>query len=296
VTLAQLTVFRRLCEFGSYSRAAEALHVSQPAVSQSIAALQSHFELKLVDVVRGRVRLTEAGRFLAARSEQLLAGAVALERDMREFSATKVGTVHLGATVTIGTHGLAPLLAAFDASHPGIEVRITIDNTDAVVALVRSGEIALALVEGPASGEDLEIVPYQRDELVLIVPARGHRLSRRATVKAADLIGERFVIRERGSGTRQLVEEALGRVGVVPTIVLELPSGEAIARAVESNLGVSIVSRMVVERDAAAGRLAIVRVSDIDLHRTFRLIRSRVYTPSPATYAFAAIVRDRTRR
>jgi DNA-binding transcriptional LysR family regulator len=293
-TLAQLTAFRHLCKSGSYSRAAEALCVTQPAVSQSMAALQAHFEIKLIDVIKGRVRLTEAGRFLAERSEQILLSASALERDMREFSATKVGVVHLGATVTIGTHGLAPLLSIFNATHPTIDVRITIDNTDAIVGMVRSGEVGLALVEGPAAGEDLEIIPYQPDELVLIVPAMGHRLSRKRRISANDLVSERFIFRERGSGTRRLVEEALARAGIAPHIVLELPSGEAISRAVETNLGISIVSRMVVERDAAAGRIKMRRVADLDLHRTFRMIRSFAYTLAPATAAFASIVKQQS--
>jgi DNA-binding transcriptional LysR family regulator len=291
VTLAQLLVFRRLCECGSFSQAAEALHVTQPAVSQQIRALQDHFGLRLVEVVKGRARLTDAGRFLAARSEQLLAGALTLERDMREFSETQVGTLHLGATVTIGTHGLAPLLSAFNESHPGIDVQMTIGNTDSIVASVRRGDIALALVEGPASGDDIEILPYEKDELVLIVPASGHRFSRRRSVRARDLAGERFIMREPGSGTRTLVEAALGRAGVTPHNVLELPSGEAIARAVESNLGISIVSRMVVEHDEAMGRLGIVRVDDVDFKRTFRMIRSRAYTPSPSAGSFQAVVR-----
>jgi DNA-binding transcriptional LysR family regulator len=291
-TLAHIAMFRRIVELGSFTRAAESAGITQSAVSQQIKALQEHFDVKLVDVVGGRIQLTDAGRFLADRSEQLMANVTALERDMQEFSAVRIGTLRLGATVTIGTHGLAPLLARFGAAHPGVEVRITIDNTDAIVAALRNGELGLALVEGAAAGTDLEITPYQSDELVLIVPARGHRFSRRAEVRAADLARERFVMREPGSGTRALIETVLQRAGVVPTIALELPSGDAIARAVESNLGVAIISRLVVARDVALGRLASVRVGDVDLHRTFRLVRLSATSPSPAALAFERLVHE----
>jgi len=294
-TVAQLAIFRRIVELGSFTRAAESLGVTQPAVSQQVKVLQQHFDVKLVDVVKGRVRLTDAGRFLAERSEQLLANAIALEHDMQEFSATKVGTLRIGATVTIGTYGLAPLLAAFNATHPGVDTQITIRNTDSIVSAVRMGELALALIEGAASGSDIHILPYENDELVLVVPPSGHRLSNRTAIRAKDLTGERFITRERGSGTRQLIETALQRVGVVPAGILELPSGDAIARAVESRLGISIVSRLVVERDVAIGRLKSVRLKDVDLRRTFRMIRSRSTTPSPAGYAFETLVRDRAR-
>jgi DNA-binding transcriptional LysR family regulator len=233
--------------------------------------------------------LTDAGRFLMKRSEELLAGAAALERDMREFSAAAAGSLHVGATVTIGTHGLAPLLRRFGESHPRIEVRIAIGNTESTVAEVRAGRLALALIEGAVSGDDIEAIPYATDELVLIVPT-GHRLARRTSISAQELHGERFIMRESGSGTRRLVEAALGRAGVVPNNVLELPSGDAIGRAVESGLGISIVSRLVIERDVALGRLHIVRVRDVDLHRPFLLVRSLAYTPSPAARAFASIV------
>jgi DNA-binding transcriptional LysR family regulator len=293
-TLAQLTAFRYVRETGSFSQAAQLLGVTQPAVSQQLAVLQRHFDTALVEVVKGRLRLTDAGRFLAARSEQLLANAAALESDMQEFAATRSGTLRIGATVTIGTYGLGPLLAAFAQEHPGIDVRISIANTDAIVAAVRAGETALALVAGPAAGDDIDIVPYEDDELVLIV-APTHRFAKRRSVRVTDLAGERFIMREPGSGTRQLVETVLSAAGVTPATVLELPSGDAISRAVESNLGISIVSRKIVERDVVLGRLKIVRLPDVDLRRTFRMIRSRLYAPSPAGLAFAALVRGRAR-
>jgi DNA-binding transcriptional LysR family regulator len=296
VTLGQLNVFRRVAETGSFSRAADALGVTQPAVSQQIHALEAHFGLRLVELVRGRVRLTDGGRFLAARSDEVLAGVTALERDMREFSVAAAGTLAVGATVTIGTHGLAPLLLRFGRAHPGVDVRITIGNTDTIVAAVRDGSLALALIEGLASGDDLEAIAYQRDELVLVVSSADRRYARRRTLRAAALDGQRFIMREPGSGTRALVDAALERAGVRPVRVLELPSGEAIARAVESGLGIAIVSRMVVERDAAAGRLRIVPIADLDLTRDFLLVRARAYTPSPAARAFARIVLGDGRR
>ncbi len=294
-TLVQLVTFRSLVQFGSFSRAARNLGISQPAVSQQIDALQKHFGVKLVDVAKGRVRLTEAGRFLAERGEQLFANIAAVERQMKEFASAETGILRVGATATIGRHGLAPLLLAFCKAHPGVDVQITIGNNEAMIRAVRDGSIALALIEGPATAADIDIFPYAYDELVLIVPRAGHRLSRRTTVRVKDLIGERFIMREVGSGTRELIEAALRRADVAPTSILELPTGDAIASAVEANLGISIVSRMVADRDSATGYGKLVRVQGIDLRRTFRMIRSRIWVPSPASEAFATIVHDRAR-
>ncbi|MFY9779867.1 MAG: LysR family transcriptional regulator [Candidatus Baltobacteraceae bacterium] len=299
-TLVQLETFRKLAELGNFSRAAEALHVTQPAVTQQVQALQEHFEVRLVDIVKRRPVLTDAGRFLAARAAALLGGVEALERDMREFAAAELGTLRLGATLTIGAYLLPQLLAAFRQEHPAIRVEVQVANTAAMTQLVRGGEIGLALVEGAVEGDDLESLPFAGDELVLVVPAAGHRFSRRRTVALRELEDLDFVSREPGSGTRELPLDALSRAGVKPRIAFELPSGEAVAQAVAAGLGVAFLSRLVVEAQVALGALRIVGVEGLRLQRSFKLVRLRASTPAPAAHAFSAIAlaarRPRNRR
>jgi DNA-binding transcriptional LysR family regulator len=291
-TLVQLETFVRVAELENYTRVAEEFHLTQPGVTQQVHALERHFGVTLVDVVGRRPLLTDAGRFLAARARDLLGAADTLEREMGEFAAARGGDLYIGATLTIGSYVLPGLLARFAAAHPGVRARIDVANTRAMAGRIRAGELSLALVEGPIADPTLEIEPFQEDLLCLITPP-GHRLAGSGRVVAADLASEPFVWRERGSGTRAIAEAALAAAGVNPPVVLEMPSGEGVARAVEAGLGIAILSRLVVERAVAEMRLAVVEVEDLDLQRTFQLVTVRGRTLSPAARAFAALLSER---
>jgi DNA-binding transcriptional LysR family regulator len=211
--LSHLTTFRTLVEYGNFTRAAEALGVTQPAVTQHVHALERHFGVKLVDIIGRRMRLTAAGEFFAEHAERMLAVAATLERDMRAFADVETGELRLGATVTIGSYGLAPVIAEFHRAYPRITLHVRVANTAEIAAGVLGGALSLALVEGTLDDDALEIVPYQADELAIVVP-RAHRFARAGTsVMPNDLRDEPFVAREEGSGTRALFESVLRRAG-----------------------------------------------------------------------------------
>ena len=280
--LVQLETFRLLAHEGSFTRAAEHLNLTQPAVSQHVRALQEHFRVKLVDLVGRKVYLTDAGRFLASRAELLLGNIDALERDMHEFADVRAGELRIGATLTIGTYALPDLVARFRTVFPGIHLLVEVENTQSMARAVRFGHVSLALVEGPLADDELDIQPYADDELILVAP-KTHQLARkRGAIAAIQLTHVPIILREEGSGTRLQVERALLGAGVTPNVALTLPSGEGIIRAVELGIGVSIVSHLVADAPLRAGRVAHVRVRDLDLRRTFRVVRLKRQTPSPA--------------
>lgn len=290
-TLVQLETFVRVAELGNYTRVAEELHLTQPGVTQHVRALERQYGVALVDVVGRRPVLTDAGRFLALRAREVIGGMAALEREMGEFAAVRAGTLALGATLTIGSYVVPALLARFTAAHPDIVVQVEVANTATMAARLRAGAVGLALVEGPLEGDDLVITPFQEDRLRLAVP-QGHRLSRRSEVAPQELAHEAFVWREVGSGTRALAERALAAAGATPRAVLELPSGEGVARAVEAGMGVAILSELVLERPMAQGRLVALNIAGIDLRRTLRVVHPRCRTLSPAARAFVALLTD----
>jgi DNA-binding transcriptional LysR family regulator len=289
VQFAHLATFRELVRHGNYTRAAQALHVTQPAVTQHVRALERHYGVKLVDIVGRRMQLTQAGAFFAEHAERVLDVAATLERDMREFADVESGELRLGATVTIGSYGLAAIVARFHERYPLITLNVRVENTRQIAADVLRGALSLALVEGEVEDSALEVVPYQNDVLTLVVP-NGHRFARRKTpVKPSDLAGERFVAREEGSGTRALFETVLRRAGIVPNVVLALPTGEGVTEAVEAGVGIAVVSSLVTRAAVDAGRLRQVDVSALDFRRTLQLVRRKRLTPSPAASAFANI-------
>jgi DNA-binding transcriptional LysR family regulator len=290
LTITQLETFSRLAEIGNFTRTAEELYLTQPAVTQQVKALAEHFGTPLFDMVGRRPVLTDAGTFLAQRAGELLSALAALEREMREFADARSGTLDLGATLTIGNYAILPALAAFRAAHPGVSIRLTVANTAAIVAAIKDRRLALALVEGQVDDPALEVAPYASDELILIVPPRAHALSDVEKIAARDLTGIEFVSREEGSGTRSIAEDALRAVGIEPNVVLTVPSGEGVTRAVESGLGVAILSRLVVERAVAAGRVHAVRIEDVDLRRAFYVLRLRERTLSPLAARFVETI------
>jgi DNA-binding transcriptional LysR family regulator len=290
-TLNQLETFRLLAEEENFTRTAERLHLTQPAVTQHVRALEAHFGVKLVDLVGRKTVLTDAGRFLAARANVLLGNVDALEREMREFADVRAGELRIGATVTIGAYALPDLIARFRSSAPDVRLRIEVENTEAIAAALKIGRISLALVEGPLADPDLIVEAYADDKLTLIV-APTHPFATRKRIKALELADQPFVFREDGSGTRLQIERALAGVGVEPNVVLTLPTGEGIVRAVELGIGVAIVSTLVAEAPAAMGRVVKVPIGDLELVRTFRAVRLRWQTPSPAVVAFIALLRE----
>jgi LysR family transcriptional regulator, transcriptional activator of the cysJI operon len=291
-TITQLETFTRLAEIGNFTRTAEELHLTQPAVTQQMKGLADHFGTPLFDIVGRRPLLTDAGSFLAQRAQELLFAVTMLEREMQWFADARSGTLDLGATRTIGNYAILPALKAFRAAHPGVSVRLAIANTAQIVAEIKDRRLGLALVEGRVDDPDLEVIPYATDELVLIVPAHGHTLSEADAIVAKDLATVEFVSREEGSGTRTIAQGALRAAGIEPRIVLTFTSGEGLTRAVEAQLGVAILSRLVVERSIADGRVREVRIVDVNLRRTFQIVHLSGRTLSPLATAFCELIAE----
>lgn len=288
-TFAQLATLVHVADSGNFTRTAEELFLTQPAVTQQLHALERQLQVPLIEVVGRHPVLTEAGRFLVARARVVLGQADELERDMRAFAAAEIGEMRVGATLTIGTYVLPRLLARFQQERPQSHLHVTIANTTTIAAQVLAGTVSIALVEGEVVAEAFTSVPFQADELVLVTPPT-HRLVHLADAAVRDLAGEPLVLREAGSGTRALAEAALRAAGIVPQVALAMPSGEGVLRAVEAGLGVTLISRLVAADAVAAGRLVIVPLADLAAQRVFQAITVRGRVQSPLVQAFLALL------
>ncbi len=209
----------------------------------------------------------------------------------RDYALARRGKLRFAATLTIGSYVVPALLAHFAREHPDVSASVAIENTQAVARAVREGDVPLGLVEGIVRDDALESVAFARDRLLLAVPARDHPFSQRSGgVRPEELRGLAFVSREVGSGTRDLGYDLLQRRGIDTTIAAELPSGEAILRAVESGLGVAILSERIVERAALTGDVRALALLELDVERDFSLLTVRGRTLSPLAQAFAQLV------
>jgi len=290
-----LRTFRVVCEAGRISAAARALHLSQPAVSQQIHRLEESTGRVLLQRSARGVTPTAAGATLlgwARRLDALLEeAAVDLGRD-----APARGELRLAASTTLASFVLPRLFARFRAARaPALPIRLVVGNSDAVLEQVRAGDVALGLIEGSGRAPHLHTEPFFDDEIVACVAADPSRLAFAAPRTPAALGRAPLVFRERGSGTREVVERALRRLGVrrAPGVAdVELGSTEACKGAVEAGLGVGFLSRVTIEKELALGTLRPVEIRGLAIRRTFRWAMASPTPPGGAAGLFYQFARE----
>ena len=265
----RLAVFAAVARVQSFSRAAETMHLSQPAVSQQVAAMEAELGVQLFERSRRGVRLTSAGTALLAHAEALLREMAETRRAVTAASAAIGGSLAVGASLTIGEYVLPATLARFGRLHPHVRLRSEVGNSAQVVRRLVDGTLDIGFVEGDLAVTGVVLRPFRRDELV-VVAAASHRWADLTEVPLDELLREPFVLREPGSGTRQVMERRLQHAGVDPGslhVVLEQTGTEAIKAAVESGLGVSVLSRATVAKELLLDTLMARPVRGVPMFR-----------------------------
>ncbi len=284
----RLTVFRAVAEQASFRKASEHLHLSQPAVSQQVHALEEDLGLRLFDRSGSKVALTAAGKLLfryAERSARLLAEA---REALLRLHGQAGGVLRLGASTTVAQYILPRMLGMFLKQNPRVTLEVKSGNTERIVNLLVDGAVDIGIIEGPALHREVHAELFLKDRMVLIVPRR-HELAGMATVSVSALEHVPLLLREQGSGSRRIVEQALKRAGLPPgklRIGMELDSTEAIVSGVEAGLGVGIVSEWAVGKELRLGTVALVTLDALDLVRDLSLVRCQGPAPEGAAGAF----------
>lgn len=287
MTLEQLRIFVAVALREHVTLGARDLNLTQSATSAAIAALESRHATKLFDRVGRRIVLTEAGRVFLAEAKAVLARANAAEMVLSDLGELKRGRLQIAASQTIANYWLPHHIHAFHSRFPGVDVHLTIGNTTTVAADVRDGNVDLGFVEGDTHEADVTIERVADDELILVVPP-AHPWTGRPP-EPQELSAECWILREAGSGTRSIFEDALPSLGLgrsALNVVLELPSNEAVRSTVEAGAGVTVMSRLVVQQAIKAG--ALVEVPIAIAQRGFYLLRHRERYVSRAATEFAA--------
>jgi DNA-binding transcriptional LysR family regulator len=274
LSVEQLRSFQATARNLSFSKAAADLHVTQPCVSKHIRGLEEILDVTLFHRSGRRVELTEAGDTFLRHVQMAFQS---LERGVEALALLRglqAGHLSIGAASTIGIYMLPQILGTFKQRFPGIEVTLQISNKAETLRRLLNGEIDLGFVGPPVKPKELEKKPYLVDELVLVM-APSHRLAGAESVPAKELQEEVFILRERGSGTREIMEEELTKAGIEIRKFMELGSTEAIKQAVAANLGVSIISRFAIALEAITGRLRSAHIPDLRLHRQLYVVFRR---------------------
>ena len=288
LTLRQLEIFCAVAQTGSTVAAAQAVSLSQSATSAALQQLELALGSQLFERAGRQLVLNDAGRALLPQSLELLEQARGIEQAFSVNGSGLPVRLRLAASTTIGSYVLPPVLAAFARSHPQVAVDLQIANTAEVAEAVQALDVDLGLIEGASHWPGLEVQPWLRDELV-IVCAPHDPLARQAANKpvgAAVLRQARWLLREAGSGTREMVEHALlPRLHQLPAAAT-LGSSEAIARCVAQGLGISCLSRVLVQALVASGELAVLPTTLPRMWRDFSLVQRAGKRRSPALAAF----------
>lgn len=261
------------------------LHISQPALSRELRELENRLGVILFERLPRGMRLTHAGTVLAEYAERLFAIADAAEQEMKELAAARIGYLALAASNTIGTYVLPRLLAQFRNDNPGVRVSLFIGNTAQVSQGVADLRYSLGFIEGPLHVQGLVATPFQDDELLPVVAAT-HRLATRNYIHAADLEGESLLMREAGSGSRELINDVLCKFGVSVGAVMEFSNIEAIKQATLYNGGIAWLPALSIPSELSAGSLVALCSPQLVISRPLSVIRREGAVPSPAELLF----------
>jgi DNA-binding transcriptional LysR family regulator len=272
----RLQVFHTVARLLSFTKAAETLHMTQPAVTFQVRQLEEYFNTRLFDRTHNRISLTEAGGKVYQYADRIFELYAEMENTVREMTGEISGSLTIGASTTIAEYMLPALLGDFRSQYPDVSIHLKVSNTEGIVSMVESNAIDLGVVEAPVSNKNLVVDRCRNDRLVGIVP-QGHELSDRTTIAIDELLDYPFICREEGSGTREVINEYIcsnDDCQQTMKIAMELGSPEAVKGAVEAGMGISIVSNATIQKELRLGTLVALQL-DPPLERPFSFVHQK---------------------
>ena len=272
----RLQVFHTVARLLSFTKAADELHMTQPAVTFQVRQLEEQFNTRLFDRTHNRISLTEAGHRVFESAGQIFQLYAEMDNSVRELTGDISGVLILGASTTIAEYMLPVLLGDFKEKFPDVVIRLKVANTDGIVSQVENNMIDLGVVEAPVSNKNLVVEKCRMDELVLIVPP-NHKLAQQDVVSLEEITRYPFICREEGSGTREVMIESMHAAGINNadlSVSMELGSLEAIKGAVEAGMGVSVLSSATIEKELKLGSLVAIKL-DPPLTRPFSFVHQK---------------------
>jgi DNA-binding transcriptional LysR family regulator len=265
ITLKQLEVFIAVAQAGNVTRAAESLSITQSATSMALADFEHQLGRKLFDRIGKRLQLNDAGRLLLPKSLDAIARIADIEH-MAASDNAMIGPLRIGASQTIGNYMMPGLIGSFMKTYPGAQLTLDVANTRQVIESLRQFQIDIGFIEGFCHEPDLEVIPWCSDELVVFA-APTHPLAKKKSVTESDLAEASWILREPGSGTREVFDNAvLGKIHRI-NLLLEFGHTEAIRQAVTSGIGIGCASRRTLEDAIRTDSVVPLKTPFLDLKR-----------------------------
>jgi DNA-binding transcriptional LysR family regulator len=288
LTLRQFRVFEAVARHLSFSRAAEELHLSQPAVSMQVRGIETILGMRLTEQLGKKIFLTEAGREVLHASQSITARLDDLQANLAQLRSIDTGRLNIAATSTVNAVA-TDILARFRGRHPGVSIHLDVSNRAAVLDQLVGNRIDLAIMGQVPDGLGLEATRFMDNPLVVIAPP-DHPLARKKKVTVRELAAESFLVREAGSGTRGAMERFFAARELEIRSSMEMSSNEAIKQAVQAGLGLGILSLQTLEMELALKRLAVLNVEGFPIMRHWYVVHRADKRLSPVAQAFKEFV------
>lgn len=290
MTVRHLRIFLAVYRMGGVTRAAETLHMTQPAVTRAIQELERYYGVRLFERINRRLLVTEAGRHLYAQALHLVDLFEQMETSLRDWDA--LGILRIGSSIALGTHVLPELMLRFRAEHPALRPQVTIQNGGTLQRLLLDNRLDLALIEGSIEHPDLMAEPFLTDRMALLLPP-GHPLLQKARVELADLAQCELLLREEGSAGRAFLDHVFAVHGLPVRPAWESASTQALVQAVSKGLGVALLPLMLVREEIERGTVCTREICDEKLERPSHIVFHRNKFLTRAARDFIALCRTR---
>ena len=280
-----LQVFLSVAKHLNYTRAGEEVNLSQPSVSVRMRQLERELGTNLFDQLGKKIALTEAGELLVPYATRVIAAMNDARHAIDELQGLERGSLRIGASTTPGMYLVPKTIAQFKQRYPKIEMHLTVKDTRQIEEGVIKNEFDFGFVGGHLTGDEVDVVPWLTDKLVLIVPV-GHRLARKRIVKPQDLLSEKFIIREEGSATRAVVANHLRECSIEFEAIMEMANPESVKKAVQNGLGIAFISAFAVETELQAKTLVAIKIKALKISRDLKIVYRKDKHHSTAARAF----------
>jgi LysR family transcriptional regulator, transcriptional activator of the cysJI operon len=291
VNFNQLLAFFAVARERSFTQAAKTLEISQPAVTRRILEMEQAHNVKLLERTKRRVVLTEQGKLLLSYAERIVALADEAEVALKSMAGLKSGRIEIGTSRPVASAYLSSIAIAFKQRFPGVVPAIHVENSQWILEQVLGFRLDLGIIGMKPRHPDLIVIPFFNEQLVIVVPS-NHAWARRKALRLEDLDGQSLIMREKGSGTRELIDAAFDKLHIKPVVAMEVGSNEAIKRAVEGNLGLAFFPPSVVDAEIKEGVLKALNISEGRLALSFNVIYHREKRSSPLIRAFIEVLRE----
>lgn len=291
-----IRVFLMVVEKKSFSKAAKALFLTQPAVSFQIQMLEEHYGTRLFDRVSRNIIMTEAGELLYKYASEMSDMQQGLERNMQELNSSTIGRLKVGASNTIGEYIAPYILGSFKKRHPQVTLILDVANSDEIEMAIHDTSLDIGLVEGPPVGKDLESIPYLHDELVVVTNPH-HPWNHLEEISVFELDRYPFISREKGSGTRAEIEHHLKAAGFSVNnlnVMMKLGSTTAIKAAIKNSFGFTILSKWAIRDELRDGTLSVINLKEDAFKRRFRIVYHKKKFQTQASEEFLRFLKTET--